>query len=697
MRNNRSCLVASASVVAVALAAIVLAPRPALADEGMWTFDNFPLAKVNATYGTHIDQAWLNTVQGAAVRLSTGCSASVVTGQGLVLTNHHCVRDCAQNLSTPTVDYTRDGFSALSRKEERLCPGMQAEILTSIADVTDKVLNAASGKTGQDFIKARDAETATIEKTSCTGKEATFRCQVVNLYQGGQFKLYTYRKYSDVRLVFAPEEQMAFFGGDPDNFNFPRYDLDFSFVRLYENGQPVASKDHLRWNANAPKDGEPVFVAGNPGSTERLLTADQLEFLRDIQLPETLLNYSQYRGLLLRYSEESAENRRTAETNLFGIENSFKALHGEFQTLSEPAFIAGKARADAELKAKVAADPKLAAEVGDPWSEIAAAQADRAAIWPAWYNLEGRAGNGSTLFRYARVLVRAAQERTKPNAERLTGYSDSRLALLEKQILDDQPVYPELEQQTLEFWLAKVRETLTADAPETAVFLGKDSPETLSAALAKSGLGNAAERKRLWDGGQAAVQGSTDPLIRYVLATDPTSRAVRKAYEARVSGPSDRALQRIAKARFAVYGAGIYPDATFSLRLSYGKIAGWTYRGATVPSFTYVGGLFKRATGQYPFQLAPRWVAAEGKVNPDVVFNISNTTDIIGGNSGSPLINAKGEVIGAIFDGNIHSLGGAFAYDPALNRAVAVSTAAATEALRVVYHADALVAELTGQ
>jgi hypothetical protein len=683
-------------LLAGAAAVFAVFAAPALADEGMWTFDNFPAAAVKAKYGVDINKAWLDRVQHAAVRLSTGCSASVVSPDGLVLTNHHCVSDCAQDLSTPTQDYIKTGFIAATRRDERLCPGMQAEILTTITDVTARVNAATAGKTGPDFIKARDAAMAAIETEDCAGKTATQRCQVVTLYQGGQYKLYTYRKYSDVRLVFAPELATAFFGGDPDNFNFPRYDLDCSFVRLYENGAPVKTPDHLRWNAAAPVDGEPVFVAGNPGSTQRLYTADQLEFLRAYALPQTLLRYSELRGRLIRFGEESPENARVGTHQLFGIENSFKALWGELQALDQPGFIAAKRQADLELKAKVDADPALKAEVGDPWSEIAQAEAFYAGVYPA-YSLLERPAPGSDLYFYARALVRAAAERQKPNAERLPGYTDTSLPLLEKEVTDVKPIDPALEQLDLEFWLTKVREYLTADAPETKVMLGKESPEALSKRLAASRLIDPAYRKQLWDGGEAAIQASNDPLIKYVLATDPTARAIRKTVEDKASGPVERAQQRIAKARFAIYGTSVYPDATFTLRLSYGKIAGWTVHDETVPAFTHFRGLYERATGQPPFQLTPRWIAAQSKLNPDTIFDLSNTTDIIGGNSGSPLINARGEVIGAIFDGNIYSLGGAFAYDPKLNRAVAVSTASITEALEKVYDDPGLVRELTGK
>jgi hypothetical protein len=447
----------------------------------------------------------------------------------------------------------------------------------------------------------------------------------------------------------------------------------------------------------APKDGSPLFVAGNPGSTQRLMTAEQLETLRDVSLPETLILLSELRGRLLRFSEESGEHARIANDLLFGAENSFKAYRGEEKALVDPALILAKRASDAQLKTRTAQNATLAADIGDPWSDIAKAQARQKALYFSYGLMESRAGIGSDLFRYARALVRAAEEKPKPNGERLREYTDSRLALLSKSLLDPQPVYPDLEKLVLGFWLSKLRENLTADGVGTKTFLGKDSPENLAARLAESKLGDPNVRKALWDGGLAAIRASDDPMIRFVLATDAASRAVRKQYEDEVSGPVDRAAQKIAQARFAIYGTSVYPDATFSLRLSYGKVGGWTDNGVTVPAFTYYKGLWERATGQFPFALTARWMAAKDKVDPSIAFNMVSDNDIIGGNSGSPAIDAQGRVVGAIFDGNIDSLGGAFGFDGRVNRAVAVSTAAITEALRKVYGANALATELTSR
>ncbi|HEY5072448.1 MAG TPA: S46 family peptidase [Caulobacteraceae bacterium] len=666
----------------------------AVADEGMWTFDNFPAGAVKAKYGVTIDQAWLDKVRGATARLSIGCSASIVSSQGLVLTNHHCVSDCAQDLSSQRRDYVKDGFIALTRKEERQCPGMEADVLASISDVTATVKTATADKTGEAFVAARNGVEASIEKSACAGKETVATCQVVTLYGGGQYALYTYKKYSDVRLVFAPELDTAFFGGDPDNFNFPRYDLDVSFLRLYVDGAPAPTPDHLRWNPASPTAGEPVFIVGNPGSTSRLLTAEQLGSVRDVILPQTLLRLSELRGRLIAFGERGPEEQRIASRELFGIENAFKALYGEFQALSQPGFLDAKHGADAALKAKVAADPALSARVGDPWGEIARVQGELAARTAAYSLIESRPGSGSMLYEYARDLVRAAQERAKPNAERLPEFGDARLERLEKELLDPKPVYPALERLELEFWLTKVREFLGADSAQTKAFLGAESPEALGARLSASTLADPAVRRALWEGGLPAVEASRDPLIVYVLATDAIARAVRKDYENKITAPSARAAERIAAARFAVYGTKVYPDATFSPRVSFGQVEGWTDRGRTIGPFTSFGGLWERASGSPPFQLAPRWVAARGRLHDDTIFDLTTNNDIVGGNSGSPLIDAKAEVIGAAFDGNILSLGGSFAFDDAVNRSVVVSAAAATEALRVVYGDQPLVAEL---
>lgn len=683
------------AVIAALFATAAIAP-PTWADEGMWTFDNFPAAKVQSAYGVKIDKPWLDRVQAAAVRIP-GCSASLVSKGGLVLTNNHCVVDCTKALSSAGHDYVRDGYLTEKPEDEGRCPGMTAEVLVSITDVTPQINAAGEGKVGQAYVQSREAAQAEAEKTVC-GTTPNRRCQTITFYKGGQYKVYMYRRYTDVRLVFAPEFNIAFFGGDPDNFNFPRFDMDSAFLRIYEGGKPAVTPQFLKWNPAPPTEGQPTFVAGNPGSTDRLLTVSQLETLRDLGIPIGQVQRAELRGRLIQFGQQGPEQRRQANEPLFSLENSFKVFYGRQMVLNDRTFMDAKRAAEAELRAKVAADPKLSAEIGDPWADIAAAQKAYADNFLTYRQLESEAGRGSRLFGWARTLVRAAQEREKPDAERMSDYVEARLPLEAKKLLDPRPVDADIEALQLSHWLLKTREYLTVDAPAVKTLLGKDSPDAVAARLvAGSKLADPAVRQALWDGGLAAVMASDDPMIQFVLKSDPDARAVRTIWEASVSGPTERAAGKIAQARFAVYGDSVYPDATFSLRLSYGKVAGWSYRGIDTPAFTRIGGLWDRATGADPFALPQRWLDAKDRLNPDTIFDFVTTNDIIGGNSGSPVINAKGEVIGAAFDGNIHSLGGAYGYDGTVNRTVVVSTAAITEALDKVYGRKALVKELLGK
>ena len=682
LRRALRATTAFSAVVALPLAA-------ARADEGMWTFDAFPAAKMRADYGWAPDQAWLDKVRAAAVRLTGGCSASFVSDTGLILTNHHCVASCVEDNSTADNNILKNGFTARTRDEEKKCAGQQAEVVTSIKDVTPQVKSAIGSATGEAAVKARSAIVAQLESAGCPDTAKT-RCQVVSLYGGGQYKLYSYRKYSDVRLAWAPEAQAAQFGGDPDNFNFPRYSMDASFLRAYEDGKPVATPQHLEWSARAPVDGEATFVVGNPGSTQRLFTSDQLAFQRELALPITLATYSELRGRLISAMESSPEKEREAAETLGGIENSLKVFIGRVKALGDPAFTGRLAAAEAELKAKSAGNPAI----GNPWADIGKAMRS----YRDFYVADRFSLPQGDLFGYAMTLVRAAAERTKPNTERFPGYSDSALPLVQKRLLDEKPIYPWLDQLTMEWSLSKAREYLGADDPQTRLLLGKESPEALAARLVSgTRLADPAVRKALWEGGQAAIAASTDPMIVYARSLDANDRALQKRYDETVDAPLTAAQAKLADARFAAFGDTLYPDATFTLRISYGKVAGWMERGRQVPIRTTLGGTFDRATGASPFDLPPAFVANRSKIDANATYDFVTTNDIIGGNSGSPVIDRQGRVIGAAFDGNINSLGGNYGYDGTINRTVVVSTEAVQEALENIYPAPHLVAELRGR
>ncbi|PZO05268.1 MAG: peptidase [Alphaproteobacteria bacterium] len=666
---------------------------PAKADEGMWTFDNFPIQTVNTKYGTRIDQAWLDKVRGAAVRLN-GCSASFVSGEGLILTNHHCIVSCIQDLSSAENDYVKNGWMPATREEEKQCPGQTAEVLTDITDVTDRVLAAGEGLEGAAFVTARGALTQAIQQENC-GDDPKLTCQVISFYRGGRYALYKFRKYDDVRLSFAPEFQAAFFGGDPDNFNFPRYALDAGFLRAYEDGKPAVTPNFLKWNAEAPKEGDVTFVAGNPGSTSRLLTMSQLQRLRDQQLPLQLIQGSELRGRLLAYSATGDEAKRVSVDPIFGLENSFKVWYGQNQALLDPAFYGKKQAEETELRQRVAADPALAQRIGDPWTELETVQAAARDLAVPYRQLVTSAGGGSSLYGIANAIVGVARERAKPVAERRPGFTDAAIARTTAQLGQEVPISKDLEEIYLGFWLSKTREYLTVDNAAVKNLLGRESPEALAdRAIMGTKLEDVAYRVAAAGMSVEELTALNDPLIDLAMRNYDASAALRTEWDAKVNAPTARAAERVAQARFAVYGDNLYPDATFSLRLSYGAVQGWSYRGVTVPATTTIGGLYERATGSEPFNAAQRFLDAEGRVNKDTVYNFVSTNDIIGGNSGSPVINAAGEVIGAAFDGNIHSLGGSYGYDGELNRTVTVSTAAITEALRNVYQQPRLLEEL---
>ncbi|MDO1558160.1 S46 family peptidase [Brevundimonas sp. 2R-24] len=687
MRARLFALTGAASALALAVAA-----QPAAAEEGMWTFDQAPLARINRELGVDLDQAWLDRVRMGSVKIQ-GCSGSLLSDAGLIMTNQHCVRSCVQANAQPGQDLLAQGVLAQAREEELRCPGQTAEVLLEITDVTDRIRAAGEGLEGGAYTAARSAAQTAIEQEACQDR-AGERCQVVSLYRGGQYKLYRYRRYDDVRLVYVPEHQAVVFGGYPDNFNFPRFGIDSAFLRAYENGRPAHTPDHLRWNPRTPVAGEPTFVSGNPGSTSRLKTTAQLETERDWQLTPQIDRLADLRGRVVRFSEESDENRRVTRDIQRGIENNQKRANGMHRALSAPGFLDAREQAEAEFLVRARAAGAIPADQ-NPFAALEGVQAAQVALTDRHDWLESQAGGGSVLFGWARNLVRAAAEREKPSNQRLSEYSDSRLPLLERSLLDPRNLSADLETLYLSFWLSKSREILGADHPAVERLLGQDSPEALAARLVReTTLFDPAARRALWEGGLAAVQASEDPLIQLVLATDQDAREIRREWAAQVSGPADRYGQMLAEARFAVLGDSVYPDATGTPRLSYGRIQGWSENGRDVPAMVTVADFWNRATGAFPYQAAPRLQSARDRLDPSTVFTVSTTHDIVGGNSGSPLIAADGSVIGLVFDGNLPSLGGAYRYEGEIDRAVAVSAQMVEAALVNVYGGEALAREL---
>ena len=682
-------------VLAAFAAFSVTAPLAVSADEGMWTLDRFPTAKVAKAYGFTATPAFLEHIRKSAVRLP-GCSGSFVGRDGLVMTNHHCARGCIGNISDPQHDYVSNGFTAATLADEKACPGFQIVSLLKIDDITKSVMAATAGRTGAAFAAARRAVNARLEST-CQAGHPELQCQVVSLYHGGLYNLYTYRKYNDVRLVFAPDEATAFFGGDPDNFTFPRYDLDCSFLRVYDNGKPLTSPDFFPWSPAGTKEGQLVFVPGNPGSTSRLLTVAQLQHLRDATLPRGLRLSSETRGLLTQYASESPEHTRQALNNLFGVENGLKGNWGREGQLTDPAFFAAKVREEKAERAAIDANPALKAKYGGAWDAIARIVALEAK-YELPFSFREAAGAPGTYLGNARTLVRAAAEKAKPNGERLREFQDAALPQVEQRLRAPIPVYPELEKATLTHSLTKIREWLGPDDPYVRALLGNDSPEAVAArVVGGSQLGDPKVRMALYTGGAAAVATSTDPAIVLMRSVDPISRQIRKTWEDEVDAPLTRESERVAQAGFALYGLKTYPDATFTLRVSYGAVKGYDLPAGHVAPYTTLGGAFTHATGSYPFALPKSWYDAKPALKLDTPYNFVNTTDIIGGNSGSPVVDQNGRIVGLIFDGNIQSLGGDYLYDGRQNRAVAVDSRGMLEVLRTVYHADRLAAELSAK
>jgi hypothetical protein len=680
----------------VLAAALLFSAGSVAAEEGMWTFDNPPSPLLREKYGFTPTPEWLDKLRLASVRFNDGGSGAFVSGKGLMITNHHVGLACIQNVSTAERDYVREGFYASTRDKEAACPGYEVNVLVKTEDVTDRVRGgvkpAMSDKAAAD---ARKAAIASLEN-ECAARTG-LRCDVVKLYQGGEYHLYRYKKYTDVRLVLAPEQQIAFFGGDPDNFTFPRHDMDVCLFRAYENGEPVEPASFLRWSAKGASDGDLVFVSGHPGSTSRLSTLAQLELERDVALPASLA-FIEKRLLVLRaYTAKSPENARRAKSSVFGLENAKKALTGRRVALLDQKAMAKKAAEEQDLRSRVAADAALGRSVGDPWGAIAA----------VCRKIEAREQEkryvgfgGSRLLAMAGQIVRLVAEVRKPNEVRLEEYIDSSLPSLKNRLYSRAPIYDDLEETTLTHQLELATAALGRTHPfVTATLAGKPPAEVARDLVGGTRLKDPAVRKALVEGGGAAVEASTDPMIVLVRKIDPLARAVRTFYEDEVEAPTTRSSERIAEALWKVYGKTVPPDATFTLRLAYGTVKGYPAEGTEVPARTTFFGLFDRSIshgGKRPWDLPPRWLARRAHMDLATPLNFVSTNDIIGGNSGSPVVNREGELVGVVFDGNIQSLGWDYFYTDDAGRSVSVDSRGILEALRNVFGAEALVEELLG-
>lgn len=679
----------------IAALSLAAAGRSA-ADEGMWLFNAPPIAQLKAKYGFEPTAAWLDHLQKASVRFNSGGSGSFVSAGGLCITNHHVGADALQKFGDEQHNYLRDGFYAATPAEEKPCTDLELNILISIEDVTARVSAAVPATMDPtQAVAARRAVIADIEKES---KEKTgLRADVVTLYQGGAYHLYRFKRYTDVRLVFAPEAAIAFYGGDPDNFEYPRFDLDICIFRAYEDGKPAHPEQYLRWSASGAAEHELVFVSGHPGSTSRQLTVAELTDARDRSQPATLTALYRKETLLHSYSERSLENARRAREEYFGVQNSRKARDGRQAGLLDPAFFGKLVSDEKDLRARILA--RGLPHLEDSYAAIAQAQSVIAKNAPLFNALEGARAFDCTLFGIARTLTRAVDERAKPNGQRLPAYRDSSLPSLELQLFSEEAIYDDLETLTLADSLTDFAADFGADSDLVKSVLAGKSPRARAAELVTgTKLKGVALRRQLYAGDAAALKAQKDPLLDLARLVDAPARAARKAYEEQ-DEIKRQAHAQIANARFAVEGTSNYPDATFTLRLSYGTVEGCEENGKAVPAFTEIGGAYTRSAehnDQEPFKLPKRWVDGKGALNPATPFNFVSTADIIGGNSGSPTVNKAGEFVGIIFDGNLQSLPLDYGYTDKMARAVSVDSRAIIETLGKVYHAEALVRELTG-
>jgi hypothetical protein len=678
-------------------AALLMAAAPLLrAEEGMWTFDNPPLKLLKAKYNFTPTQAWLDHLRLSSVRLNDGGSGSFVSPNGLLLTNHHVARGQLQKNSTAEHDYLANGFYATTPGEEMKSPDLEVNVLVGMQDVTAKVQGAAKGIADDAAaLKAREAEIAAIEKES---KDKTgLRSDVVSFYNGGEYWLYQYKAYTDVRLVFAPEQQAAFYGGDPDNFTYPRYDLDMALFRVYDNGKPLHTENFLKWSAKGAAPGELIFISGHPGSTERDDTVSELLLQRDVVGPAVTEYLERRIAAAQTFAAQGPEQARMVGSIIFGLQNSLKVYIGRKDALADPAILAKKQAEEADFRAKVAANPEWQKAYGDAWDTIANVEEQ---VKP---EIKGQLfrRTDSRLFGIALNIVQYVAEIKKPDGERLPQFHDAGLESLQFQMLSPAPIESPTEKLYMTTALKLGEEKLGAnDAYIQAVLQGGDLDQTVNSLVDGTKLGDVAFRKSLIDGGEAAVAASTDPMIVTARRVDPIVRETTRRIRDTFGSVLTKEGEKLGKARFLVYGKDAYPDATFTLRLSYGTVTGYPYNGTIAPPFTTFYGLYDRAASfsdKPPFDLTPKEEAGLSKLDLATPLDFVSTGDIIGGNSGSPVVNRDGELVGLIFDGNIESMAGDFVYDGTKNRAVAVHSAGMIEGLRKLYNAGALADELQGK
>ena len=680
------------------LVSFLINTSAAFADEGMWTFDNPPLKQWKERYNFEPTQEWLDNIRLASVRLEGG-SASFVSPDGLIITNHHVASGQLAKLSTKDRDLIKDGFYARTQAEELKTPDMEANVLISFENVTERVQSAAkAGASDKDANAQRRAAITAIEKEST--EKTGLKSEVITLYNGGEYWLYRFKKYTDLRIVFAPEEQIAFFGGDYDNFTYPRYNLDITFLRAYENGVPAKTPNFLKWSETGPTDGEFVIASGNPGSTARLLTVAQLKYQRDVGNPLQKQLWETQLFALQNYAKRGAEQDRQSNGAIRSLNNSLKRLTGQQEGLMNPRMFARKEKEEQDLKAGLAKNPTLEKEYAPAWAQIEKAYTELPAM------AKRRVFSSlapSRLGSIATLLVRYSEEIKKPSGERYPEFTDARLEAFKANLLSPAPIYPEMEEASLTAWLEEGRKTLGANDPFIKAALGDAEPaEVVKRAINETKLKDVAERKTLLEGGADAIAKSTDPMIMLAKRIEPIIRELRAWNEEKIVSVETSAGIKIAKARFAVYGRTISPDANFNLRMAFGKVHGYDEDTTLVPYKTTFYGLYDRAEGfgeKSPFDLPARWRDGRNKLNLSTPFNFPYSADTIGGMSGSPIINRKAEFVGINFDSNIQKLSNRYWYieEDEGSRAVAVHSAGILEALRKLYDAGALTKELTGK